>query len=308
MTTSTTAIATPRVPPVLAGAFVLVWSTGYIAGPIGVASVAPFTVLAWRFALAALAAGALAWWRHGLPSSWAGVGRIAVVGLMLNALQFGLMYVAFEAGLQPVLAALFHSLSPVVTVLLAGAFLGERVSRVQVVGFVVGVAGVLLVLGPDVEEAGGPLGLVLGALGALFLSLGWLGQRDLRSDLPPLWSATVQFAVSVPPTLAVGLAFEGVWPVTDGHDALWSLLFLAIVNSVVGLLLIQALVRRGGAGASSSVFFLMPPVTAVMALVWFGDTLSARELVGLVIAAVGVAVATRVRASGSEVAPRESST
>ena len=283
-----------RVPPVTAAAFVVVWSTGYVAGPVAVEAFAPLSVLAHRFALAALLAGALALARHGRPASWRGVGRHAMVGLTLNGLQFGLMYLAFEEGLRPTVGALLHSLSPVLTVLLAGVLLRERVGWLQAGGFVVGVAGVVVVLGPEVEAAGGPVGLTLAVVAALCLSLGWLGQRWLTDDLPAAWSATVQLAVSVPPLLGLGVLLEGPWPVQDASTFAWSLLWLALVNSVAGLLLIQLLVQRGGAGASSSVFFLMPPVTAAMAFVWFGDTLGLRELAGLVLAVVGVAVATRV--------------
>ena len=194
----------------------LVWCTGYIAGPIAVDAIGPFSSLAYRFAIAALVAGVLAWRRYGLPAVWTGVGRHAVVGLLLNAVQFGLMYVAFDAGLPPTLAALFHSLSPVITVLLAGLLLHERVRPIQVAGFVVGVAGVVVVLGPEVEEAGGPGGVLLGSLAALALALGWLGQRWTGPELPAEWSATVQFAVSVPPTLALGLLLEDADP---GHLA-----------------------------------------------------------------------------------------
>lgn len=282
-----------RVPPLLAAAFVVVWCTGYIAGPVAVEAFAPLSVLTYRFALAALMAGAWAWARHGWPTSWRGVGRLGVIGLTINGLQFGLMYLAFGEGLEPTLGALLHSLSPVVTVLLAGFLLRERVRRVQVVGFVLGVVGVVVVLGPEVDAAGGPVGLTLGALGALCLSLGWLGQRGISADLPPAWAATVQLAASVPVMLVLGVATEGLWPLQDGSTFLWSVLWLALVNSVAGLLLIQALVHEGGAGVSSSVLFLSPPVTAVMAYVWFGDTLDLRELVGLVVAVVGVAIATR---------------
>jgi drug/metabolite transporter (DMT)-like permease len=254
---------------------------------------APLSVLTYRFALAAVLAGAIAFTRHGWPESWAGASRHAGIGLILNGLQFGLMYLAFGAGLEPTLGALLHSLSPVLTVLLAGALLRERVGRVQALGFVLGIVGVVVVLGPEVEAAGGPVGLVLGALAALSLSLGWLGQRGLHVDLPVTWSATVQLAASVPPLLVLGVVAEGWWPVQDTSTFLWSVLWLGVVNSVLGLLLIQALVRQGGAGASSSVLFLSPPVTALMAYVWFGDTLGLRELVGLVVAVAGVAVATR---------------
>ena len=273
----------------------LVWCTGYIAGPIAVDALGPFSSLAFRFGIAALVAGALAWRRHGVPAAWTGVGRHAVVGLLLNAVQFGLMYVAFDAGLPPTLAALFHSLSPVITVLLAGLLLRERVRPIQVAGFVVGVAGVGVVLGPEVDEAGGPAGVLLGSLAALALALGWLGQRWTGPELPAEWSATVQFAVSVPPTLALGLLLEGAPPVENPWPAVGSVLFLAVVNSVIGLLLIVAMVRTSGAAASSSVLFLSPPVTAVLAFLVFGDVLDLREGIGLVIAVIGVAAATRSR-------------
>ncbi len=77
------------------------------------------------------------------------------------------------------------------------------------------------------------------------------------------------------------------------------------MNSIVGLFLLGTLVRAGGAGAAASVFFLMPPVTALMAWLVLGETLDAREIVGLVVAVVGVAVATGVapRVGGPRVPP-----
>ena len=152
------------------------------------------------------------------------MGRVAAVGLVMNAVQFGLMYVAFDLGLGATLASLFHALSPVLTVLLAAALLGERVTRVQVGGFVVGVAGVLIVLGADLGHAGGPLAVVIGLLSMLTLSLGTLGQRWIGASPDLLWSAALQFAVSAPPLLVLGWLTEGVWPVTDTRQAVVSVL------------------------------------------------------------------------------------
>ena len=215
----------------------------------------------------------------------------------MNALQFGLMYLAFDAGLGATLGALLHSLSPVLTVVLAGMLLGEQVGRVQVLGLAIGVVGVVLVLGPDVDEAGGAVGIVLGLLSMLTLSLGTMGQRWIPRGTDPWWSASVQFAVCVPPLAVLALVVDGTGGVEHPGRGLAALLYLAAINSVVGLLLLGSLVRRGGAGASSSVFFLMPPVTAVMAYVVLGDTLGPLELVGLVVAVTGVAVATRSRSA-----------
>lgn len=291
--TSRTGTALPLVPAAL---FVLVWSSGYISGPAAVHAAAPFTVLGWRFVLAAvLGAGLALAQRRPTRMDRATLGRVAAVGFVMNGVQFGLMYVAFDLGLGATLASLFHALSPVLTALLAAGLLGERVSALQVGGFVAGVVGVLLVLGADLGHAGGTVAVVVGALSMLTLSLGTLGQRWIGAQPDLLWSAVVQFAVSAPPLLVLGWTTEGLWPVTDTRQALVALAFLAVVNSIVGLVLLSHLVLRGGSGAAASLFFLSPPVTAVLAWLVLGETLSWLQLVGLVVAVVGVGAATRTR-------------
>jgi drug/metabolite transporter (DMT)-like permease len=278
-----------------AAAFVLVWSSGYIAGPYGVAAMAPLTLVGVRFALATLLVTILARALRGpLRIDRSTVLRIAGVGLVMNGVQFSAMYLAFEAGLGATLGALLHSLSPVLTVLLAGVLLGERLSVTQVVGFVVGIAGVLLVLGPDVEAAGGLTGVLWAVVSVLGLSLGTLGQRWIGHAPDPFWSAAIQFGVSAPPVLLLALAVEGTDTVYDARRAGIALLYLAVVNSIIGLALLGLLVRAQGAGVAASIFFLMPPVTAVLAWALLGVTLSGRELAGLVVTVTGVAIATRL--------------
>ncbi|RYB91115.1 DMT family transporter [Nocardioides oleivorans] len=285
-----------RLPLVPAAAFVLVWSSGYISGPAAVHAAAPFTVLGWRFVIAAvLAAGLALLLRRPTRMDRATLGRVALVGLVMNGLMFAMMYVAFDLGLGATLASLFHALSPVLTAVLAAVLLGERVSALQVGGFVVGVLGVLLVLGSDLGHAGGPVAVGIGCLSMLTLSLGTLGQRWIGAQPDLLWSAAVQFAVSAPPMLLLGWTTEGFWPVTDVPRAVVSVLFLAIVNSIVGLVLLSLLVLRGGSGAAASLFFLSPPVTAVLAWLVLDETLSTLQVVGLVVAVVGVGAATRTR-------------
>jgi drug/metabolite transporter (DMT)-like permease len=183
----------------------------------------------------------------------------------------------------------------VLTALLAAALLRERVSPVQVAGFAVGVVGVLLVLGGDLGHAGGPVAVLVGCLSMLTLSLGTLGQRWIGAQPDLLWSAAVQFAVSAPPLLVLGWTTEGAWPVTDARQAVVAVLLLAVLNSIVGLVLLAVLVLRGGSGAAASLFFLSPPVTAVMAWWVLDETLTPLQLLGLVVAVVGVGAATRTR-------------
>lgn len=296
MTTREVAAPPPvtSLPLVPAAAFVLVWSSGYIAGPLGVSAVSPFWVVTLRFLVAALLLYPLARLRHGaLRISRPDLLRVTASGLVMNACFFGSVYAAFALGLHATVAALMHSLSPVLTAVLAGVLLGERLSRRQVLGFVVGVLGVLVVLGPDISHAGGPLGLLLGLVSLASLSLGTLGQRWIGVRIDAVWSATLQCAVCVPPLLALAVLLEGAPSVSQPVQATLSVLWMAAVNSLVGLLLIGLLVRRSGAGASASLFFLMPPVTAVSAWLVLGDTLSPLAVLGLVLSTIGVAVATR---------------
>ncbi|WP_426245297.1 DMT family transporter [Nocardioides sp. LHG3406-4] len=285
-----------HLPWVPATAFVLVWSSGYIAGPAAVHAAAPFTVLGWRLSLAAVVGCLLALaLRRPFRMSRRMLGRVAGVGLVMNALQFGLMYVAFDLGLGATVSSMFHALSPVLTAILAALVLHERLSWVQVAGFVTGVAGVLVVLGADLGHVGGALAVVLGALSVLTLSLGTLGQRWIGGTPDLLWSATVQFAVSAPPLMVIGWVTEGLWPVVDGPRVAVAVLWMAVVNSISGLVLLAVLVLRGGSGAAASLFFLSPPVTAVLAWLILDETLGPRQVVGLVVTMVGVAAATRTR-------------
>lgn len=272
----------------------LVWSSGYISGPYGVEHVAPFTLLALRFGVAAVLALVLARVLRGpLRIDRGTLGRIALTGLAMNAVQFGAMYLAFDAGLGATLASLLHALTPVLTAVLATVFLHETLSRTQFLGLVIGVIGVLIVLGPDIEEAGGAIGIALGVFSAITLSLGTLGQRWIGPGPDPIWSAAIQFTVSAPPLAVLALTLEGTQAISDPVRGGLAVAFLAIVNSIVGLLLLGALVRRGGAGAGSSLFFLSPPVTALLAWIVFGETLGPLEFLGLVVAVVGVALGTR---------------
>jgi len=285
-----------HLPLVPAAGFVLVWSSGYIAGPYGVEAMSPLMLVAVRFVLAALIAWVLARALRGpLRITRADAVRIGLSGFVLNGVQFAAMYLAFDAGLGATLGALMHSLSPVLTALLAAVFLGERLSSLQVLGFVIGVAGVVVVLGPDVEEAGGTVGVVCGVVSVLGLSIGTLGQRWIGHAPDPLWSGTIQFGVAAPPLLLLAFVVEGTGVVRDPAAAGIAIGYLAVVNSILGLGLLGLLVRTRGAGAAASIFFLMPPVTAVLAWLILGETLNAREIAGLVLTVVGVAAATRSR-------------
>lgn len=269
------------------GGFVVVWSTGYIAGAMAVQHAGPFTVLVLRFGLSALVFGLLALLaRVPLPRpecAW----HSAVVGLLTMAVQFGGVYAALKMGASPGLSALVIGMMPL-TVALMAFVLGERVQPRQWVGLGIGLAGVLLVIGERVASAHASLAscgaLVLGLIG---ISAGTLYQKRHAAAIDLRTGLFIQNAVGSLALLALAVPFEGLHT-----DMSWqlgaSLAWLVFVNSVGGFALLFLLIRHGEAPKVAALFYLVPPVTALMSRVSMHESLTLPELAGFALASLGV--------------------
>lgn len=165
--------------------FVLLWSSGYVVGVLAVEVADPLPLLTARFVLASLVMVPLAL-RHG---RWRGapLGRLAVVGLLLQVVQFGGIYGGFALGVPAALSALVMlGLSPLLTTALAVSSGQERGDGRLWAGLAVGVAGVAISLAPELGSAGVGAGVALTLVGMLGLSGGtvlqkrWVGAADLR--------------------------------------------------------------------------------------------------------------------------------
>lgn len=272
-------------------AFVVLWSTGYIAGKFGLAHAAAFNLLLVRFAGATLAFALLAIIaRAGWPG-WRAAARSAVVGVLSLAVSFGGVYLGVQWGAEIGVAALVIGAMPLLTAALAPWF-GEHIGARQWFGLVLGLAGVLLVLADRLHFGAAPAGayllLIVGLAG---MSLGTLYQKRHASAIDARVGLTVQHAAAMLAVLPFAL-HEGLH--FDGSPALAaSVAWLIIVNSVGGFGLLFVLLRRGAANRVAQLFFLIPPVTAVMSYVVLGERFTGLKLLGFAIAAVGVYLGTR---------------
>lgn len=281
---------------VLSAAFVLLWCTGYPAGKIALLHAAPFTLLLVRFGSAGLLYAVLALIGRATWPDRRAAMHSAVVGALSLALQFGGVYLAVALGINVGFAALVIGTMPIVTALL-GRFIGESVRPLQWLGFGLGFAGVALVVsdrigaGAESASVGAYLALVGGLLG---ISIGTLYQKrygsavDLRSGL------TIQhFAACI-------LLFPFAWHEglrVDGTPALAaSLGWLIAVNSLAGFALFFVLLRRGAASKVAALFFLMPPVTALLDFAVLGEPLTVLKVLGFAVAASGVYLGTHAAA------------
>ncbi len=291
---------------VLGSAFVLLWSTGYPAARVALDHAAPFTLLVLRFGGAGLIFALLArLGRVPWPRGRAAL-HSALVGVLSLALQFGTLYWAAARGVNVGLIALVIGTMPIVTALLGRAFFREPVRALQWLGFAFGFGGVALAVGEGIGAGGGGGALeYLAVLVGLFaLSLGTLYQKRHGSDIDPRSGLALQHlaatAVLLPFAAIEGFHFD----TTAAFGA--SLAWLTGVNSLSAFALFFVLLRRGAVSQVATLFFLMPPVTAVTDYFVLGDSLSVLKVSGIAVAALGVYLATRTTtAQGNEAEVRK---
>ena len=278
--------------------FVLLWSTGFVGAKYGLPYCPPFTFLGLRLVLAAvlLAVGALA-----LPATRTTVGNTrrtqyghaAVAGLLLHAGYLGGVFYAISVGVPAGVSAVVVSLQPVLTALLATRLLGERPALRQWLGFVLGVAGVALVVAPDLLGHGTgavPVrGLVACLVALASTTAGTLYQKRHGDEVPLLWGTAVQYAAASVVLLALAAGTERIAVRWTG-EFVGALAWLVLALSIGAVLLLLLLLRRGTASSVASLFYLVPPATAVEALLLFGERLAPLSLAGLAVAVVGVAL------------------
>ena len=288
------ALAGARVPAGLLGvAFVILWSTGFPAARIGLDHSAPFTLLVLRFGGAGLIFAVLTQLsRAAWPPARAAL-HSAVVGALSLALQLGTLYLAAARGVNVGLIALVIGTMPIVTALLGLAFFAEAVRPLQWLGFGLGFTGVALSvderIGPG--NGAGPGAYLAVLVGLLAISAGTLYQKRHGSDVDPRSALALQHLAAT--LLLLPFAVHEGFRI-DSSAAFYVTLGWAIgVNSLGALALFFVLLRRGAVNQVAALFFLMPPVTALIDYLVLGDALTLYKMAGLALAALGVWLATR---------------
>ena len=276
--------------------FVGIWATGFVVARLVAPHADPLFFLFCRFVLSALAfAGIAAAVRARWPRDLRGWRDALVAGVLIQGAYLGGVFWSVRHGLPAGISALIAGLQPLLTALLAPRLLGERVGGRRWAGIALGFAGALLVLEPQLRSVSGgtptlPLLASGGAMAAL--TLGTIWQKRTASDADLRTNAAVQFigaALVTAPVAALTEAgrFDGSWQAWAGLA--WAVCGLSL--GAVSLLLL--LIRRGAVAGVASLFYLVPPVVAVLAFALFGERLSALQVAGMAVAAAGVAVASR---------------
>jgi drug/metabolite transporter (DMT)-like permease len=276
----------------LQGLFVLFWSTGFIAGKYGLPYAGPFTFLLIRFLIVIGLLGALAWLAGATWPRGAELRNIAIGGVFVHAGYLGATFAALSVGVEAGVSALMAGLQPLLTALLAGPFLGERVTVRQWVGLLIGFAGVALVVNTKLAQGlGTPAGMALAFMSAVFMTAGTLWQKRFGGRMDLRTGSVVQFAASAVVMAPLAIFLEG-WRVEWTVPFIGALAWLCVVLSVGTISLLFVIIRRGASVEVASLFFLVPPTTALMGWVLFGETLNGPMLAGVACVAFAIAMVT----------------
>ena len=275
----------------LAWYFVAVWGAGYIATKIGLQYAAPFTFLSLRFCFGLLCLIPIVLlFKTRWPRTWMELGHLALAGLLMHAVQLGGSHYAQYLGMSAGVTALVISCQPLLTAMIASRFLEEKILPGQWLGVATGLAGVALVVWHKIDVREVTLGSLAGTLIALAgVTAATLYQRKFspKSDLKA--AAVVQFAASLLVLAPLAAGIEG-FRVDWTGELLASIAFLVIFASILGVSVLNLLMRRGEATRVASMMYLPPVFAVILELALFGVVPSGLSLAGMAVTCAGVAM------------------
>ncbi len=274
--------------------FVGIWSTGFIVARYGMPHAPPLTFLAWRYALSILAFALwVLWSRAAWPQGRRQWLHLAVAGVLIHAGYLGGVWAAVHAGLGAGTTALVVGLQPVLTALWVSAAARERrLAARQWLGLALGFAGLVLVVWRKlgVGEIGAfNMACAVGALAAI--TTGTLYQKKHVAPCDVRTANTVQLLAAFVVTAPLAALETGA--VVLHPELIGAMLWSVFALTLGGSSLLYMLIQRGAATRVTSLMYLVPPCTALLAWLLFGEALGATVLAGLALTAAGVALVLR---------------
>ncbi len=274
--------------------FVILWSGGFTVAKIGLNYAEPMTLLAVRYVCVLILLLPLYFAvKPPLPVTLRQWGNLALVGFLMQVVYFGFSYLAFKTGASAASVAVIVCLQPILVGLIAPHFVGEKVRATRWLGLVLGLAGAaIVILSRDSFATQSLWGLAAVIAALLGITTGTLWEKRFGVAYHPITSNLVQYAVGALFTLPMAFATESM-AITWSWQLTSSLAYLVIANSLISMTLLLAMIRAGEVSRVSSLFYLVPPLSALIAWGLIGEALPALAWAGMAIAAAGVAIASR---------------
>lgn len=290
----------PKIVRLMPLVFVLIWSTGFIVARYAMPSSPPMKFLAVRYGLSVLcllvwvAVSRVSWpsdirqWRH-----------LSVTGLLMHAIYLGGVWSAVKLGMGAGLTALLVALQPVLTAIWLSSR-GDQVTRLQWAGLTLGLLGLIMVVAAKLGQGEvNVANLLCAVVSLLAITIGTLYQKrfvapcDFRSA--NLIQLAMAFLVTIPLALLESEPMRWTQANAWNADLIGAMAWSVLGMTIGGSSLLYLLIQRGAATSVTSLFYLVPPTTALMAAALFGEPISATTVMGTALTAIGVAVVVKPR-------------
>lgn len=279
--------------------FAVLWSSGWIVAKFAAFGADPLTFLSARYALAAIAILALT---LVVPVNWPRAPmqyvHAAMLGVLMHAIYLASVWWAVGHGVPAGISGLIAALQPLLTAVMAGPLLGERVGLRQWAGLGAGLLGILLVLeprlvgvSPEQLHAVIPL-IVFNVIGMISVTSGTFYQKRFLPTGDLLANTAIQYVVALAVTLPFAYFLEPMrFDITP--TAMWTMAWSVIMLSIGAISLLYVLIRRGEVSRTATYIYLVPPLVAIEAFVLFGERLQLIQIAGMAVTSLGVFLATR---------------
>ena len=273
--------------------FVLIWSSAFITSKIIVDNATPFFSLSIRFGIVAFFFFLFfIFFSKSKKISLKAFKDASISGLLFHGLYLGGVFYALSKGISASLIALIVSLQPILTSILAKLFLNESLSRFQWIGINFGFFGAFMIITSDIIEGLTIYAFFAGLVGLLSSSLGIIWQKKIGSDLSLSANNFLQALSASIFHLFIALCFENYF-INLTNEFLLAMSWQIFAVSLGAFLILMWLLKHNKANQTSTLFFLVPPASALMAFIILNEQFSYLDLFGLSLACIGVFIATK---------------
>ena len=273
--------------------FVFFWSSAFVSGQIIVQSASPFASLSFRFVIVAFGflLFALAFKEKIFVKSSL-VLQSSVTGIFFHGFYLGGVFFSYSVGLSATLSALIVGLQPVLTNILSGPILKEKVTSTQWIGIILGLIGTVFVIGLDIGKSIPALGVVASIVALIGATTATIWQKKFTNSLSLSTNNFYQALAAAIFLFFVSLFFE-ISYINFTTSFILSMGWQIIMVSFGAFSILMYLIKTGTASKTSNLFFLVPPTTAFMAWLVLNEELLRNDIIGLIITAIGVYMATK---------------
>tara|TARA_B110000238_G_scaffold136891_1_gene147521 strand:+ start:193 stop:1050 length:858 start_codon:yes stop_codon:yes gene_type:complete len=273
--------------------FIVLWSSAFVTTKPIIDNSDPFAALAFRFFFVSLGFFIFSFLtKQKILIDNKNLLQSIFSGVLFHGLYLGGVFYSISIGIPTGIAALIVTLQPILTNALAGKFLGEEVSWRQWIGVVLGFFGAALVLGFDIGASLPVIGVIASFIALLAITTSTLWQKKISNNLPLSVSNMYQAIGGCLFHIIIIIIF------TDPYINFTTTFLVAMSHQIFlvsfgAFTILMFLIKNNSASKTVSIFFLIPPTTAIMAWLFLNEVLTNLDLVGFVVATLGVYIATR---------------